>query len=185
MLRKLHHVAYRCKDAEATVNFYTKLLNLKFAHALSNDFVPSTKAWSPHLHIFFELDDGSYIAFFELPCSEDAQKDPNTPEWVQHLALEVDDEQTLLAAKKRLEDAGVKVIGVVDHGFCDSIYFFDPSGHRLELTIRQDSPAEREEFAKEADSVLDTWMQRRRAGELTPAKAQEYAAAPREHAPAK
>lgn len=176
MLRKLHHVAYRCKDAGETVEFYTKLLGLKFAHALSNDFVPSTKAWSPHLHIFFEMDDGSYIAFFEVPCSPPAQKDQNTPEWVQHLALEVDDEKTLLAAKKRLEDAGVKVIGVVDHGFCDSIYFFDPSGHRMEMTIRQDSPEERVTFAQEAPSVLKTWLTRRSNGEFAPDKAKPYVA---------
>src|SRR5215510_7928184 len=69
MLQKLHHVAYRCADAGETVEFYSKVLGLPFAHALSNDFVPSVKEYSPHLHIFFELGDGSYIAFFELPKS--------------------------------------------------------------------------------------------------------------------
>lgn len=171
MLKKLHHVAYRCADAQATVDFYTKMLGLKFAHALSNDRVPSTQAWSPHLHIFFEMEDGSYIAFFEVPCSPPAQKDPNTPEWVQHLALEVESEKVLLDTKQKLEAAGVKVVGVTDHGFCESIYFFDPSGHRLEMTIRTDSEAEREDFAKEADSVLKTWVKRKASGELQAAPA--------------
>src|SRR5258708_2430444 len=119
MLKKLHHVAYRCADAQKTVDFYTRMLGLKFAHALSNDRVPSTQAWSPHLHIFFEMEDGSYIAFFEVPCSPAAQKDPNTPDWVQHLALEVESEQILLDTKKKLEAAGVKVVGVTDHEFCE------------------------------------------------------------------
>ena len=166
MLKKLHHVAYRCRDAEETVDFYTRLLGLKFAHALSNDRVPSTREWSPHLHIFFEMADGSYIAFFEVPCSPPAQPDPNTPAWVQHLALEVADEKTLLEAKARLEAGGVEVIGVVDHGFCGSIYFFDPSGHRLELSIRTDSEAARDEFADNADAVLRRWLERRANGEL-------------------
>ena len=166
MLRKLHHVAYRCTDARKTVEFYTELLGLKFSHALSNDRVPSTQAWSPHLHIFFQMEDESCIAFFEVPCSAAAQKDPNTPDWVQHLALEVADEATLLSAKARLEAAGVKVVGVTDHGFCHSIYFFDPSGHRLELTIRTDSDVENEEFAREATAVLDHWEARKGRGEL-------------------
>lgn len=166
MLKKLHHVAYRCQDAAETVAFYTNYLGLKFAHALSHDRVPSTQEWSPHLHIFFEMEDGSYIAFFEVPCSAPAQRDPNTPPWVQHLALEVADEKTLLEAKARLEAGGVKVVGVVDHGFCDSIYFFDPSGHRLEMTIRTDSEAERAVFAAEAGPVLERWLERRSNGEL-------------------
>ena len=51
MLKKLHHVAYRCADAQKTVDFYTKMLGLKFAHALSNDRVPSTQAWLSLIHI--------------------------------------------------------------------------------------------------------------------------------------
>ena len=136
MLQKLHHVAYRCTNAAQTVDFYTRLLGLELAHALTNDYVPSIKQYNPHLHIFFAMEDGSYIAFFEVPMAAPAQKDPNTPAWVQHLALEVKDMDTLLAGKRRLEEAGVEVIGPTDHGFCKSIYFFDPSGHRLEMTVR-------------------------------------------------
>jgi len=171
MLKKLHHVAYRCADAQKTVDFYTRMLGLKFAHALSNDRVPSTQAWSPHLHIFFEMEDGSYIAFFEVPCSPAAQKDPNTPDWVQHLALEVESENVLLDTKKKLEAAGVKVVGITDHGFCESIYFFDPSGHRLEMTIRTNSDEERKHFAEEAGAVLKTWQRRKDSGELQAAPA--------------
>ena len=31
MFQKLHHVAYRCRDAQETVDFYTKVLGLKYA----------------------------------------------------------------------------------------------------------------------------------------------------------
>jgi glyoxylase I family protein len=163
----LHHVAYRCTNAAETVEFYTKLLDMKLAHALFNDKVPSTGQWSPHLHVFFEMKDGSYVAFFEVPCEPPAIPDPNTPKWVQHLALEVDDEETLLKAKKKLEDGGVNVVGVTDHGFCHSIYFFDPSGHRLELTIRTDSDEEREKFAQEAPEVMKVWQKRHESGEFS------------------
>ena len=95
MLQKLHHVAYRCQDSAQTVAFYRDVIGLKFAHAIAQDRVPSTQAFSPHLHIFFELADGSYIAFFELAASPPAVRDANTPSWVQHLALEVADAAAL------------------------------------------------------------------------------------------
>ncbi|HEY5209722.1 MAG TPA: VOC family protein [Stellaceae bacterium] len=163
MLQKLHHVAYRCTNATETVEFYTKIIGLPFAHAVTADYVPSIKQYSPHLHIFFEMADGSYIAFFEVPKSPAAQKDPNTPEWVQHLALEVEDEAALIEGKRRLQAAGHDVIGPTDHGFCKSIYFFDPNGHRLEMTIRCEQPGELAGFKTEAWTMLEKWEERRRA----------------------
>jgi catechol-2,3-dioxygenase len=61
-------------------------------------------------------------------------RDHNTPEWVQHIAFEVDDYDALLAAKNRVEGEGLEVIGPTNHGIFQSIYFFDPNGHRLELS---------------------------------------------------
>ncbi len=163
MLQKLHHVAYRCRDAGETASFYTNLLGLKLAHVIVQDRVPSTQAHSPHAHIFFQMADGSFIAFFELAAAPPAQKDPNTPDWVQHLALEVESEAELLASKQRLQDAGLDVVGPTDHKFCKSIYFFDPSGHRLELTARADTPAQMAQYAADARAALDAWQARKHA----------------------
>jgi catechol 2,3-dioxygenase-like lactoylglutathione lyase family enzyme len=162
VLQKLHHVAYRCTSATETVAFYTKVLGLKLVHALTADQVPSVKQYNPHIHIFFAMEDGSYIAFFEVPMAPPAQKDPNTPAWVQHLALEVKDMTALEEGKRRLQAADVDVIGPVDHHFCQSIYFFDPSGHRLEMTVRTDQPGEVEAFEREAEGVLQGWQERAR-----------------------
>jgi catechol 2,3-dioxygenase-like lactoylglutathione lyase family enzyme len=157
LLKKLHHVAYRCMDAQTTHDFYANLLGLKFAMMLNQEHVPSTGEYWPHTHIFFEMEDGSYIAFFELLTAPAPQKDKNTPEWVQHLALEVDDLDTLNAAKVRLTEAGVKVLGPVDHDFCQSIYFFDPSGHRLEMSVRSDEPGELAQAEAQAALELEVW----------------------------
>jgi len=162
LLRKLHHVAYRCVDAVATHDFYTRVLGMKYAAAVTNDHVPSMRAFSPHFHLFFEMADGSYIAFFEVPVSPPMGSDPNTPDWVQHLALEVADETALMAGKARLKSCGIDVLGPTDHGFCKSIYFRDPSGHRLELTTRTTNAAEATAQENEAGPMLAAWTERKR-----------------------
>lgn len=159
MLKMLHHVAYRCKDAQGTVDFYTKMLGMRFTKAIVQENVPSIQLNDPHTHIFFEMDDGSFIAFFDLMSSEDAKDE----DWAQHLALEVKDMDTLFAAKKRLEDAGHEVVGPTDHHFCQSIYFYDPSGHRLELTVKVEQEGERDEWAKKSYDILAEWNELKRS----------------------
>ena len=107
------------------------MLHMEFVLAIAEDRVPSTKEPDPYMHIF--LDAGNVLAFFELPTRPEMGRDPNTPEWVQHIAFKVKDRETLLAYKEHLEANGVQVLGVTDHGAFHSIYFFDPNGHRLEL----------------------------------------------------
>jgi len=152
---RLDHVAYRCRDAQETVDFYTKLLDMKLIAAVSHDHVPSTKEYCPHIHVFFGMQDGSSVAFFETPEEPEMGFDPNTPDWVQHLALELPDRETLEAMQARLEAAGLSVIGPKDGHMCVSIYFFDPNGHRLELTYRKIVPDERTE--RDAYRILDAW----------------------------
>lgn len=161
LCKKLHHAAYRCKDAGETTKFYTEMLGLKFAHAMGEDHVPSTGKYSPHVHIFFELEDGSSIAFFECPKDPGDIKDMASPEWIQHFAFEVESVEVLMRAKEDLQAAGLKVVGPTNHDdFITSIYFFDPSGHRLELTARTcHDPARLQSFADEAPEVLALWSE--------------------------
>jgi catechol-2,3-dioxygenase len=109
------------------------------------------------MHVFFRMDDGSYVAFFELPDSPEMGRDANTPAWVQHLALRVADEDALMRARQRIESHGVEVLGPVDHGICKSIYFFDPSGHRLELTVDCLTPQMRLRLESAAGPMLEAW----------------------------
>lgn len=163
LVKSLHHVAYRCKDAKATAEFYTRALGLKYSMAVSADSVPSTGEHSPHFHIFFEMEDGSCVAFFEVPNSPEMGFDPNTPDWVQHLALRVGSLEELLAAKKRLEAMGIEVLGPTDHRICLSIYFHDPSGHRLELTFPTETPEMTKAFQRAAPDMLEAWIRTKRA----------------------
>ena len=56
-----------------------------------------------------------------------------------------------------LEDAGVEVVGPTDHGICQSIYFYDPSGHRLEMAVRTEEPGIWDRSAAEAPERLEEW----------------------------
>jgi catechol 2,3-dioxygenase-like lactoylglutathione lyase family enzyme len=149
---RIHHVAYRCKDAKETVLWYQKMLHMDFVLAIAEDVVPSTKAPDPYMHIFMDAGMGNVLAFFELPTQPPMGRDPNTPEWVQHIAFRVKDRAELLEFKAHLEAQGVDVLGVTDHGMFHSIYFFDPNGHRLELAC-----PDPEETAKIAQADAVKW----------------------------
>jgi glyoxylase I family protein len=128
----LHHFAYRCRDAEETRHFYEDLLGLPLVHLIREDHVPSTGEYCPYVHIFFQMYDGSCVAFFDLGDDKASDPSPNTPAWVNHLALKMDSLQEVEAAKARLEKSGIEVLGITDHKIIKSIYFFDPNGIRLE-----------------------------------------------------
>jgi catechol 2,3-dioxygenase-like lactoylglutathione lyase family enzyme len=156
-IRGLNHFAWRCRDAEETRRFYEDLLGLPLAHVIKSDVVPSTGEHCPYVHIFFRMRDGSYIAFFDLGDSIAAEPSPNTPAWVNHIALELDSLAEVEAAKRRLEAAGVQVLGVTDHHIIQSIYFFDPNGLRVELTARSVPQSYMDAAEQEAHAALDAW----------------------------
>ena len=121
---QIHHVAFRCRDAKETVEWYEKNLKMGFVLAIAEDRVPSTHEPDPYIHVFLDAGAGNVLAFFELPTKPDMGRDPNTPEWVQHIAFKVRDRDTLLQFKSHLEANGVDVLGVTDHSIFHSIYFF-------------------------------------------------------------
>ena len=168
-IQKLNHFAYKCRDAEETRRFYEDLLGLPLAHVIKDDHVPSTGEYNPYTHIFFRMADGSYIAFFDLGDNEAPEPSSNTPSWVNHLALEVASHDELMAAKQRIEDAGITVVGVTDHHIINSIYFFDPNGLRVELTTRMVDDAYMAEAEKEARRELDAWTAKKAEMQRQPA----------------
>ncbi|MEO0336008.1 MAG: VOC family protein, partial [Pseudomonadota bacterium] len=130
-IQQIHHVAYRCKDAKETVEWYQKHLNMDLTVCIAEDKVPSTKEPNPYIHVFLDAGMGNILAFFEITGEKDMSRDLNTPEWVQHIAFQLESEEALHAAKSDLEAKGVEVLGVTEHGIFRSIYFFDPNGHRV------------------------------------------------------
>jgi catechol 2,3-dioxygenase-like lactoylglutathione lyase family enzyme len=162
-IERLNHFAYRCRDAEETRRFYEDILGLPLAHVIQKDYVPSTGECCPYTHIFFKMGDGSFVAFFDLGDDVAPAPSPNTPSWVNHLALQVPTEEQLIAAKARLEKAGVPALGITDHEIIHSIYFFDPNGLRVELTTWAVDQLHMDGEARLARKRLDAWTEMKRS----------------------
>jgi len=163
LIRRIHHVAYRCNDARETVEFYRDVLGMEFTVAFAEDRVPSTGEPDPYMHVFLDAGGGNVLAFFELPTRPPMGRDPNTPQWVQHIAFEVADLATLSLARARLLERGIEVVGPTDHGLFRSIYFFDPNGHRLELTCNTASDEATAKARANAEPMLAEWTRTKRA----------------------
>ena len=158
----LHHFAYKCRNAEETRRFYEDLLGMPLVHVIEeHDVATTTGDKVSFLHIFFRMADGRYLAFFDLGDGRASTRDPQTPQFVNHLALAVEGEEALLAAKARLEAAGVPLVGPLDHdGFVRSIYFWDPNGVRLEFTYTIADEASIAAHTASAHEQLRRWTER-------------------------
>lgn len=162
-LRRIHHVAYRCRDAKQTVEFYQRVLGMDFVLAIAEDTVPSTGAPDPYMHVFLDAGMGNVLAFFELPNAPDMGRDANTPDWVQHIAFELGSLDELREAQARLRREGLSVVGPTDHGIFTSIYFFDPNGHRIELTTNTCTPGQMAQLHEVAPAMLEEWSRTKKA----------------------
>ena len=160
-IQQLHHYAYKARDAEETRQFYEDILGLPLYHIIQSDYVPSTGEYCPYTHFFFRLQDGSFIAFFDLGDDVKAEPSPNTPLWVNHISFRVDTVQELENTKARLEAFGIEVLGVTDHHIFKSIYFFDPNGIRLELSAQLANDEQMEKDSTVAHARLREWTARK------------------------
>jgi catechol 2,3-dioxygenase-like lactoylglutathione lyase family enzyme len=157
MIKGLHHNAYRCRDSEETRQFYEGFLGLPLVHTLKIEQTITGRKTGPGvLHTFFQLDDGSCLAFFEAPDMPFEFKEQH--DFDLHIALEVTPEalQQMLAKGKA---EGREVRGVSDHHFIHSIYFRDPNGYVIELTAKVPGHESAMDPAKShARDILNDWQ---------------------------
>ena len=129
--RGVHHLALITTDMDATTRFYHGVLGARLV---------ATVATEAFRHYFFDFGPGNTVAFFEYHGVdvETYAKPAGVPypqaSQFDHLALNLPDEEALLALRERLKAADCEVTDVVDHGFLRSIYFNDPSGIALEAS---------------------------------------------------
>ena len=132
-IKGLHHFAWKCVDAQETIDFYSGILKLPLVHTIEKDYVPSTGEYAPYKHIFFGMGDGSNIAFFDTGDGKGVTTDCD--DWIVHFAFRVNTKKEVDAWNDALKIHDIDVIGPVNHDdWIYSIYFFDPNGLRLEIT---------------------------------------------------
>ena len=150
-IQHLHHAAYRCRDSETTRAFYEDFLGLPLSNALVIEETKSGRQ-ARVLHTFFEMADGSCLAFFEEPDEPFDFKDQR--DFDLHIALEVS-RDTLEAMFEQGKAQGIETRGVSDHGFIESIYFRDPNGYVIELAARK---ATDNGARPDAHAILRDWQ---------------------------
>ena len=137
-LNGVDHTARPTWKLNETVEFYRDILGLPLVHAIS------ARGWGPpghhdFLHFFFDAGKGATIAFFYYIGSERPEK--YVPEehhfyFATHTAWAVDTEEQLISWKETLETRGIKVSPYTKHEILESIYFTDPNGYPVEVTLR-------------------------------------------------
>ena len=160
---RLHHTAYVSKDLEKTRAFYEDIIGLPLVATWreSDELFGEVRTYC---HCFFELEDGSALAFFQFVDERDQNlfgpRMPDTP--FHHIALNVD-ASTQAAIASRIAAAGYREPDtyVLEHGYCRSLYVKDPNGMIVELTC--DAPeAIRPELVKarreSAHRTLAEWL---------------------------
>jgi catechol 2,3-dioxygenase-like lactoylglutathione lyase family enzyme len=137
-LAGVHHTARPTWKLAETVRFYRDVMGLPLVHAIT------ARGWGQvghpdFLHFFFESGKGSTIAFFYYigtNCPESMEPNDDYLGRSPHTAWQVDTIEELNAWRRRLEAKGVEVSPDTQHEVITSIYFFDPNGYMLEITVQ-------------------------------------------------
>lgn len=157
LVRQLSHTATRTKDMEATRVFYEDFLGLPMITSLVADFDAVTNDTSNYIHCFFQLADGSAVAFFQF---EDGYRDdvfPRTSDpYERHLALRVDTKEVVEDFQRKANERGLQNF-IIDHDDFYSLYLHDPDGDQIELAWHKPS-LEQLVDPEKARRVLKDWL---------------------------
>jgi glyoxylase I family protein len=157
-IRRLHHHAVRTDDMEATRRFYEDVLGMPMVAALKDHLGRATDQETPFLHCFFEMGDGSCLAFFELAPGGHGPANKLPPDGLDHhIAMSMPDFDDIVRLKAKLDSLDYLNCGI-NHGFCYSLYVRDPNGMLIEFVAdAPDELARNEAAAASAHETLAEW----------------------------
>lgn len=163
MIKGLHHNAYRCRDSEETRRFYEDFLGLPLCTTLEIGETKTGRA-TQALHTFYRMDDGSHLAFFEVPGEPFEFK--RQADYDLHIALEVSYAELERMLEKGREH-GIETRGVSDHHFIHSVYLRDPNGYVIELTAKLENHDQvTDPKVNDARGKLDRWQANKQAASV-------------------
>ncbi len=164
---RLHHNAHVTTDMEAVRNFYEEIIGFPLVATWceQTDLFGKVRTY---MHCFFEIGNGECLAFFQFQDEEDhAEFGPELPlSGFRHLAMKVD-QDTQDGIRDRLAAAGYDAPDtyILNHGYCQSLYVFDPAKLLIEFTVDCEDMDEINAAQKKvAHSELARWL----AGDHTP-----------------
>lgn len=132
------HTARPTWKLRETVEFYRDILGLPLIHTIS------ARGWGQEnhpdfLHFFFDAGKGATIAFFYYIGADCPPKYEPEDHWFynsNHTAWSVPNEAELQRWKLVLEARGLNISPYIRHEVIESIYFTDPNGYPLEITLK-------------------------------------------------
>lgn len=138
----VHHLAISTADIKGQIEFFSDVLGAELIALFWMHGVPG--GW----HGFCRLNDVCSVAFVQLPANAEVASEvgvthagsgagSSAPGTMQHVAFRVDTHDELMAIRDRIRSRGVNVIGHIDHGMCESIYFAGPEGLVLEVATSE------------------------------------------------
>ncbi len=156
---RMHHHGYVSRNLEATRHFYEEIIGLPLAATWCEAEFDNN-----YCHAFFELEDGSILAFFQFEkpevTEEHASLASTSP--FDHIALTAT-EALQAEITGRAKADGIETI-LIDHGYCQSLYLRDPDGLAVEFAVdNPDAVAAAPQVRARAHAELERWL----AGDLT------------------
>lgn len=119
-IREVGHVVLKVRDLEKARDFYTGFLGMKLAK------------FDPARGMFLRFNDYHHdIAIFKTGPDADLPKQNQVG--LVHVALIVDDLDTVRAWYRRAKEQGVPIVNTTDHAVTNSLYIKDPEGNVLEI----------------------------------------------------
>lgn len=134
----IHHIAIMTGDMKAQIAFFSDVLGCRLVALFDMHGVPGG------IHAFLHLADDCSFSLVQLPGTAGIPIEIGkthagsgagnaAPGTMQHLAFKVSSRDALLAMRDRIRSRGVNVIGPINHGMCQSIYFAGPEQLALEV----------------------------------------------------
>lgn len=125
----MHHITAIGTDIERTDNFFRGLLGMRRLKMTDNFDDPGSAHWYWGVG---EGHPGTVVTYFERDPRRERRVVMGSGQ-THHFALSVPDEETQLALRERLVEAGFQATPVIDRSYFKSVYFHDPDGHIVEL----------------------------------------------------